>query len=135
MPISIANSIDCVGLPIIVTSSKPHLTFLVDTGANFNSIFSFVYEGLPDFFTLLDTENTMYGIEGHMVDTFQVKTTVEFENTKTETVFSVLEADNVVQRLQEENGFQLHGILGSDFLKRNKWIIDYGKLEIRTNSR
>lgn len=132
MAISISNSIECVGMPIIVTSSKPHLTFLVDTGANFNSIFSFVCEGLPDFFTPLGTENNMYGIEGNVVSNSMVKATIEFENTRSETVFSVLNADSVVKRLHEDNGFQLHGILGSQFLKANKWIIDFGKLEIIT---
>lgn len=132
MSISIADSIQFVGMPIIVTSSKPHLNFLVDTGANFNSVFSFVYEGLPDYFTPLDTEKSMYGIEGNVVNNIQVKATIEFENTKAETIFSVLEADEVVQRLQAENGFQLHGILGSEFLKNNRWIIDFDKLEINT---
>lgn len=130
MSISISDSIQYVGLPIIVTSSKPHLNFLIDTGANQNVIFSFVYEGLPDYFTLLDFEKSMYGIEGNVVSNRQAKAVIEFETTKAETTFSILNADEVVQRLQVENGFQLHGILGSQFLKANKWIIDFGKLEI-----
>ncbi|WP_297071227.1 hypothetical protein [uncultured Duncaniella sp.] len=132
MAISISDSIQCVGLPIIVTSSKPHLNFLIYTGASHNVIFSFVYEGLPDYFNLLDSEKSMYGIEGNVVNNRQVKATIEIENTKAETIFSVLEADEVVYRMQQENGFQLHGILGSEFLADNKWIIDYDNLQILT---
>lgn len=132
MSISIANSIQCVGIPIIVSTSRPHLNFLVDTGASLNVIFSFVYDGLPNFFTPLDSEMSTFGIEGNIVNNCQVKATIEFENTKAETVFTVLQADEVVQRLQDENGFQLHGILGSEFLTNNRWIIDYNKMEINT---
>lgn len=132
MTISIANSINCVGLPIIVTTSYPYLNFLIDTGANLNSIFDFVYEGLPDFFTPLESKQSQYGIEGNEMSYSMAKATIEFNDTKAETAFSVMNADRVVRRLQEDNGFQLHGILGTQFLKDNKWIIDFGKLEIIT---
>lgn len=132
MAISIQSSLQYVGLPIIVTSSKPHLNFLIDTGASHNVIFSFVYEGLPDYFKPLDCEKSMYGIEGNVVSNRQAKALIEFENTKDETTFSILEADEVVQRLQVENGFQLHGILGCEFLSHNNWIIDFKHSEILT---
>lgn len=132
MAISIQNSLQYVGLPIIVTSSKPHLNFLIDTGASHNVIFSFVYEGLPNYFKPLDFEKSMYGIEGNVVSNRQVKALIEFENTKAETTFSILDANEVVQRLQNENGFQLHGILGCEFLSQNNWIIDFRQSEILT---
>lgn len=130
MDLTIANSIQCVGLPIIVTSTKPHLNFLVDTGASHNVIFSFVYEGLLDFFTKLGTEGTTFGIEGNMIKTQEVKAVITFGEKSYETVFSVIEADEAVNHLEESNGFQLHGILGVDFLTKNKWIIDFDKLKI-----
>lgn len=130
MPISIANSIQYVGLPIIVTSTKPHLNFLVDTGASHNVIFSFVYEGLPDFFKELETERTTFGIEGKMVTHKEVKTTITFGDKPSDTIFSIVQADEAIQHLQDQNGFQLHGILGIDFLTKNKWIIDFNNLQI-----
>lgn len=130
MSISIANSIQYVGLPIIVTSTKPHLNFLVDTGASHNVIFSFVYEGLSDFFTLLETERNTFGIDGNMMKSQEVKAVVTFGELQTETIFSVVEANEAVNHLEESNGFQLHGILGVDFLTKNKWIIDFKKLQI-----
>lgn len=130
MSISIANSIECVGLPIIVTSTKPHLNFLVDTGASHNVIFSFVYDGLPEFFKKLDSKRDTFGIEGYMVKSQEVKATITFGEKQSDTIFSVIEADEAVKHLEEANGFQLHGILGVDFLTRNKWIIDFNKLQI-----
>lgn len=130
MDLTIANSIRCVGLPIIVTSTKPHLNFLVDTGSSHNVIFSFVYEGLQDYFTELDTERNIFGIEGNMVKSQEVKAIITFGEKPSETIFSVVEADEAVNHMEEANGFQLHGILGVDFLTKNKWIIDFDKLQI-----
>ncbi|MCM1076991.1 MAG: hypothetical protein NC411_06490 [Bacteroides sp.] len=132
MSISIESSIKCVGMPVIVSTSSPHLNFIVDTGANINSIFSFVYDGLPDYFTRLDTAKSVFGISGSRNSSIEVKAFIEFENTKAETVFSVIECNEVVRSLQEDFGFQLHGFIGSKFLKDNKWIIDFDKLEIIT---
>lgn len=130
MSIQLSDIINAVGLPIIVTSTKPHLNFLVDTGASHNAIFSFVYVGLPDYFTELDTERNIFGIEGNMVKSQEVKAIITFGEKPSETVFSVIEADEAVNHMEEANGFQLHGILGVDFLTRNKWIIDFDKLQI-----
>ncbi len=47
MNIPISYSISKVGLPLIVTSSKPNLCFLIDTGATHNIVLSYVYEELP----------------------------------------------------------------------------------------
>lgn len=131
MSISIANSIIHVGLPIIVTSTKPHLNFLVDTGASHNVIFSFVYEGLPNFFTELDTERETFGIDGNIFTNKEVKAMITFGDKTSDTIFSIVNADDAVQHLQEQNGFQLHGILGVNFLTQNKWILDFNNLCIQ----
>lgn len=128
--ISISNSIQCVGLPIIVTSTKPHLNFLVDTDASHNAIFSFVHEGLPNYFKELETERNTFGIEGKMVVYKEVKAMITFGDQPSDTIFSIVQADEAIQYLQDQNGFQLHGILGIDFLTKNKWIIDFNNLQI-----
>lgn len=43
---SISHTINKCGLPIVITSSSPHLCFIVDTGATNNIIFSFVLDAL-----------------------------------------------------------------------------------------
>ena len=133
MPISISNSIKCVGLPVIVTSSKPHLNFIVDTGSNQNIIFDFVVDGLEDCFSQIE-ETTMetYGIDGRIKTGEIVKATLEFDGKASAAEFSVINADDVVKRFQEKNGFQLHGFLGAPFLVANKWILDFDKMEIKS---
>lgn len=43
----------------------------------------------------------------------------------------MLDATDVVQQIQEETGMQIHGILSTNFLLENKWIIDFENLIIR----
>ena len=50
-------SLNRVGLPLIITSSKPTLCFLIDTGASHNVLFSFAYAELQHLFTSLEPKN------------------------------------------------------------------------------
>ena len=117
-------SINKVGLPLIVTSSKPNLCFLIDTGATHNIVFSYVYEELPFLFSTLGLSHKMIGIEGKVRKNKapQVKTTLSFEDK---------EATNAVRQIQQESGIQIHGILGIPFLTQNKWVLDFNNLSVQ----
>ena len=98
------HTISKVGLPLIVTSTKPSLCFLIDTGATNNVIFSFAYEHLKSV-----------------------------GNIHTTSIYSVLDSHKAVATIQNETGIQIHGILGIPFLTQNKWILDFNKLTIKTS--
>lgn len=129
--ISLQNTINHIGLPLIVTSSKPNLCFLIDTGATHNIVFSYVYEELKDMFQLSSVSSTMMGIDGVPQDTQQVICTIAFEGRDVCSSFSILEANTAVEQVQREHGVQIHGILGVPFLTQNKWIIDFNKLTLQ----
>ena len=38
-----------------------------------------------------------------------------------------------ISQVQDETGVQVHGVLGVQFLIENKWIVDFEKLEIKSN--
>lgn len=72
------------------------------------------------------------GIDGSTNNVCQVKGTIAFEGKQSEAIFSVVDATEVVSRVQKESGIQVHGILGIPFLVENKWIFDFDKFNIRT---
>lgn len=122
------------GLPLIVTSGKlKNLCFLVDTGATHNVFFSYVYEHFKDEFKTLDEKQNIMGIEGHYEETPIIEATFNFEGIDYTSTFSVLDATDTIAQVQQETGVQIHGILSTDFLVRNKWIINFDKLIICTN--
>lgn len=72
------------------------------------------------------------GIDGSTNNVSQVKGAITFEEKQSEVVFSVMDATEAISIVQKESGIQIHGILGKPFLVDNKWILDFNKLNIRT---
>lgn len=131
MNIPIEYSLTKLGLPLIVTSSKPNLCFLIDTGATHNIVFSYVYEGIPQYFSALQDTSCLMGIEGTQQRTNQVETTISFVDKESRVTFSVMDANAAILQIHKESGIQIHGILGIPFLTQNKWILDFNNLSVQ----
>lgn len=129
--ISLQYTLDKIGLPLIVTDSKPHLCFLIDTGATHNIVFSYVFNELSYYFTPTQETSCIMGIEGVSNEVKQVESTIAFEGRDIKTAFSVLDATRAVIQVQKEHGVQIHGILGTPFLTQNKWILDFNTLRVQ----
>lgn len=122
------------GLPLIITSGKlKNLCFLIDTGATHNVLFSCVYEHFKDEFKTLNEKHNIMGIEGHYEETPVIEATLNFEGVDYTSTFSVFDATDAIAQVQQETGVQIHGILSTNFLLENKWIIDFNKLIINTD--
>ena len=131
MEIPIEYSLTKLGLPLIVTSSKPNLCFLIDTGATHNIVFSYVYEEIPQYFSALQDTSCLMGIEGTQQRTNQVGATISFDDKESRVSFSVMDANAAILQIQKESGIQIHGILGIPFLTQNKWILDFNNLSVQ----
>ena len=134
MKFSLALGLQKTGLPLIVTSGKlKNLCFLIDTGATHNVLFTYVYEHFRSEFKLLSEKQNIMGIEGHCKETPIIEATFDFEGSEYTSTFSVFDATEAIARVQQETGVQIHGILSTDFLIQNKWIINFDKLIISNN--
>ena len=129
--ISLFSSLERVGLPLIVTSSKPHLCFLVDTGATHNVLFSYVYKELGNYFTPNDSRANIIGLNGESKGSLSVCGSISFGDKEISASFSVVDSNEAVATIQKESGIQLHGILGIPFLIENKWVLDFNKLTLQ----
>ena len=119
------------GLPLIITSGKlKNLCFLIDTGATNNILFTYVYEHFKDEFRVLEDKQRIMGIEGCLLYTSDAADEFNFEGTDYTSIFSVFDGSDAIRQVQEETGVQIHGILSTDFLVKNKWILDFNKLTI-----
>lgn len=122
------------GLPLIITSGKlKNLCFLIDTGATHNIIFTYVYEHFKSEFKSLDENQIIMGIEGNYEGTPTIEATFNFEGIDYTSTFSVLDASDTIAQVQEETGVQIHGILSTDFLVKNKWILDFDTYNVICN--
>ena len=121
------------GLPLIISGTH-NLCFLIDTGATHNVIFDYVYEHFKEEFKRLDGNQSIMGIEGNYQETPIIEATFNFEGVDYSSSFSVLDASSAMKQVQQETGVQIHGILSTNFLIENKWILDFDKLTINFNN-
>lgn len=131
MKLPIEYSLNKLGLPLIVTSNKPNLCFLIDTGATHNIVFSYVYEEIPLYFSATQDTSCLMGIEGSQQEVSQVEASISFDNRESRVTFSVMDANAAILQIQKESGIQIHGILGIPFLTQNKWILDFNNLSVQ----
>ncbi len=131
MKLPIEYSLNKLGLPLIVTTSKPNLCFLIDTGATHNIVFSYVYEEISQYFSALQDISCLMGIEGSQQEVSQVEAIISFDDKESRVTFSVMDANAAILQIQKESGIQIHGILGIPFLTQNKWILDFNNLSVQ----
>ena len=128
MRFSLNFGLEKTGMPLILTSGKKNVCFLIDTGSTYNTLFSFVYEHFKDDFRIIEEDQKTMGIESRFQDSTTVEGTFNFDGTEYTSTFAVVKANDAIAKIQEETGVQLHGILGIPFLMENKWKIDFEKM-------
>jgi hypothetical protein len=132
MNYSIIYGLNKTKLPIIpVEVEGKHLCFIIDTGSTCSLIDSNVIEYFKDIATPVGDYN-ISGIDGtkHKVDV--VTLPFSFEGQSYNPNFCVKPLLEAFKDIETESGIQVHGLLGTDFLVKNKWILDFDKLIIMT---
>jgi len=120
-------------LPLIpVQFGKCDLCFLIDTGSTHNILFDFVYQYFKLEFMLFKEKQNVIGIEGKYKEALITEATFSFEGIGYTSSFLVLDASNAIAQVQHETGIQIHGVLGTQFLIDNEWIIDFEEGVIKT---
>ena len=97
-------------------------------------LFSYVYAELQHLFSVLELNNdiAIMGIDDSTKNFRQVRGVIAFDGKQSDVTFSVVDAEKAISMVQNESGMQIHGILGMPFLIENKWILDFKKLQVRT---
>ena len=125
--ISFKEAMDLVELPVVTFyNGDTKLNFLLDTGSNVSYINSSIIPLLVHEKT--DKEMNTIGIEGNKVSNQFCKMSVTYKNQVFEEEFSIADLDEAFGVVKQESGVQIHGILGSKFLERYKYVLDFKEL-------
>ena len=125
--ISFKEAMDLVELPVITLyNGDTKLNFLLDTGSNASYINSSIIPLLVHEKT--DKEMDTIGIEGNKVSNQFCKMSVTYKNQVFEEEFSIADLDEAFGVVKQESGVQIHGILGSKFFERYKYVLDFKEL-------
>lgn len=125
--ISFRESMDLTELPIITFyNGDKKLNFLLDTGSNVSHINSSVIHLLDH--TKTDQKTDTIGMEGNKVSNDICKMTVYYRNQRFEEDFIISDLNDAFDIIKQEDGVQIHGILGSKFFEKYKYILDFSEL-------
>ena len=125
--ISFKEAMDLVELPVVTFyNGDTKLNFLLDTGSNVSYINSSIIPLLVHEKT--DKEMNTIGIEGNKVSNQFCKMSVTYKNQVFEEEFSIANLDEAFGVVKQESGVQIHGILGSKFFERYKYVLDFKEL-------
>ena len=125
--ISFKEAMDLVELPVVTFyNGDTKLNFLLDTGSNVSYINSSMIPLLVHEKT--DKEMNTIGIEGNKVSNQFCKMSVTYKNQVFEEAFSIADLDEAFGVVKQESGVQIHGILGSKFFERYKYVLDFKEL-------
>ena len=128
---SLSHGLQLTNLPLIVVKiANKNLCFILDTGSTCSLIDSNVVEYFKDIAESIG-DYYISGIDGsrHKVDVIILP--FNFEGYTYKPKLCVQPLSDAFKEIEEDSGIQVHGLLGTDFLIENKWIIDFNKIELR----
>lgn len=102
--------------------------FLVDTGAT-NSVI-FLYKSSVPFVKKMkvvpDVSGSVRGLNGVDMKSDYVVAELNFGNGEEFCVFNCVsnKYTDAAEKMEKENGFPMHGIIGVDIMKEYGWVID-----------
>lgn len=125
---SFKEALDLVELPVVTFyNGDKKLNFLLDTGSNISQINSSVLP-LLDYKKVEEKNMDVTGIEGNKVNTEFCEMTITYKGQEFVGEFCIHDLDEAFSIVKEESGVQIHGILGSLFFQKYKYVFDFASL-------
>lgn len=125
---SFKESMDLLELPVVTFyCGDKKLNFLLDTGSNTSYINSCLLEELPH--TKLDSTKQVTTAGGIIGDNSMCTMEFYYNKKKYLDTFVALDLNEAFNDIKESNGVQLHGLLGSLFFEKYKYILDFKELK------
>lgn len=122
--ISFREAMDLAELPVITFyNSDKKINFLLDTGSNISYLNESIVSSLVTEST--GEESNIIGIEGNKVNCKICKMIIRRKNQEFEEEFSIADLDKAFSIVKKESGVQIHGILGSRFFEKYKYVLDF----------
>lgn len=125
--VSFAEAMDLVDLPIItVQNNNTKINLLLDTGSNSSYISPSILESLE--YEKHKISNTTVGFGGGLNHTDGCVMKIKYKKSSFWDDFIIMQSDDVFSAIKQQSGVQIHGILGSRFFERYKYVIDFKNL-------
>ena len=124
---SFREAMDLTELPIITFyNNDKKLNFLLDTGSDLSHINKSLLPSLK--YKEIDESRNIISVGGNTQSLGCCDMTVTYKNKKFIDRFYISDLDEAFGVIKAETGVQIHGILGSKFFAKYKYILDFESL-------
>jgi len=125
--ISFKEGLDLTELPIVTfICNNKKLHFLLDTGSNISYINKGVLKEIPH--KDIGKVSSVMGIENSGIVAHHYSIDIGYKDNKFTEVFGAVDLSATFDAMEKENGIRVHGILGSKFFEKYKYILDFKEL-------
>lgn len=125
--ISFKESMDLTELPIITFyNNTKKLNFLLDTGANVCVINHKDLDNLS--YKSIEDTSVVFGMNGESIEVGMVTIDLLKDDVVYTGEFQVIDMSNAFDKVKAESGVTVHGVLGTRFFEKYKYVLDFDKL-------
>lgn len=124
---SFKNSIDLAELPVVTFyQGSRKVNLLLDTGSNNCVIDKSFLKQLEH--TPLDCKTNISGLEGNPQEANVCSLSLSYKDRSYEYPYVIQDMSAVFGSIKKETGVTIHGILGSMFFNKFKYVLDFKEL-------
>ena len=121
------------GLPLIVIKLFGNdICFMLDTGSNRNIIDHRIHDHFKDRLKKSETSDEVYTLNGATTG-ITIDVPFCFEEHDFLEPFFCTEMTETFDKINEESGIQIHGILGNHFFLKYGWVLDFDRGTVYKN--
>lgn len=125
--LSFRSAMELTSLPVVTFySGKKKLNMLLDTGSSENIISKEHLESV--YFTQTGEKRPVFGKDGIITYDEVVNTTISYSGLKFDVTVLSTDMKDAFDIIKQESGVTIHGILGSNFFARYRYVLDFDKL-------
>jgi len=118
------------GLPLIVVKLFGNdVCMMLDTGSNRNIIDHRIYDHFKDRLKQSEISSEVYTLNGTSAG-ITIDVPFFFENNFYHEPFLCTETSETFDKINEESGIQIHGILGNQFFLKYGWVLDFDRVTV-----
>ena len=130
MTFPLTHGLHKTGLPLIVAKLFDNdICLMLDTGSNRNIIDHRIYDHFKDRLKPSETSSEVYTLNGTSTGV-TIDVPFSFEEDAYHEPFLCTEAGDTFDKINEEAGIQIHGILGNHFFLKHGWVLDFERIEV-----
>lgn len=124
--LSFTDNMGRLNLPIVsLTNNGKSFNFLIDTGATLSVIDNSALKKLD--YKKVDVTGSAYGVDGNIISVEYARIELKHDKVTFIDEFQIMRVD-AFENIKESDKIEIVGILGSTFLKRYNFTVDFKDL-------